>query len=217
LVKGDNPAEYFQQYLGQTILLILNTDKILITHLNLVDGSEVRVTVRAFNKAGLYGQVTSNPVVISLVPHLTVYDGTSGNDEDYQTSLNIIEGRWKYSDRCTIRSAEWSVQDIAGNILQDYLPLPRASSNFYSDILNLTNGRTYPSTFNYVQRCLIILIITTGTVINSKMGNQTNNNRIRGHLSIQSCFVKSMDSNPNFTPINQVKMSYQYFVGIRNW
>lgn len=124
-------------------LPITNTNKILITHLNLVDGSEVRVTVRAFNKAGLYGQVTSNPVVISLVPHLTVYDGTSGNDEDYQTSLNIIEGRWKYSDRCTIRSAEWSVQDIAGNILQDYLPLPRASSHFYSDILNLTNGRTY--------------------------------------------------------------------------
>ncbi|XP_052073991.1 uncharacterized protein LOC127711867 [Mytilus californianus] len=120
-------------------------DKVLIPYLNMDDGSDVTVTVRAFNKAGLYGQMTSDPVIISLVPQLTVIDGNSLEDEDYQTSLNVIQGYWKYSDRCKIISAEWSVEDIAGNVLQDYLPLPAAGSHFYSDVMNLTNGITYIS------------------------------------------------------------------------
>ncbi|XP_063447918.1 uncharacterized protein LOC134727466 [Mytilus trossulus] len=118
-------------------------DKVLIPYLNMEDGSDVTVTVRAFNKAGLYNQVTSDPVIVSLVPHLTVIDGTSLEDEDYQTSLNVIQGYWKYSDRCKIKSAEWSIEDIEGNILQDYLPLLAANSHFYSDVMNLTNGFTY--------------------------------------------------------------------------
>ncbi|VDI44467.1 Hypothetical predicted protein, partial [Mytilus galloprovincialis] len=118
-------------------------DKVLIPYLNMEDGSDVTVTVRAFNKAGLYNQVTSDPVIVSLVPQLTVIDGTSLEDEDYQTSLNVIQGYWKYSDRCKIKSAEWSVEDIEGNVLQDYLPLSAANSHFYSDVMNLTNGFTY--------------------------------------------------------------------------
>ncbi|XP_062598765.1 uncharacterized protein LOC134260192, partial [Saccostrea cucullata] len=118
-------------------------DVILIPNLDMITGSRVVVTVRAFNKAGLYGQVKSDPVIISPNPKLYVYDGPTEIDIDYQKSLSSIEGNWRYSDNCHIESVEWGVESIDGKVIQKFQPVPSALHHFYSDLIDLQNGVTY--------------------------------------------------------------------------
>ena len=107
------------------------------------ESSKVYVTVRAFNKAGLYSQRRSNPVVISSRPFLRVMDGPSDTDIDFQSSLGVLQGRWKYSDPCYIQHAEWSVELLDGSIFKEFSVIPKGLTHFYSDMVALQNGITY--------------------------------------------------------------------------
>ena len=107
------------------------------------ESSKVYVTVRAFNKAGLYSQRRSNPVVISSRPFLRVTDGPSDTDIDFQSSLGVLQGRWKYSDPCYIQHAEWSVELLDGSIFKEFSVIPKGLTHFYSDMVALQNGITY--------------------------------------------------------------------------
>lgn len=115
----------------------------LIPNLDMTTGSSVRVTVRAFNKAGLYEQVNSDSITISPNPKLYVYDGPNEVDIDYQKSLSSMEGNWRYSDNCEIDSVEWAVERIDGKIVQKFQSVPSDLHHFYSDLISLKNGVTY--------------------------------------------------------------------------
>ncbi|XP_062567667.1 uncharacterized protein LOC134229900 [Saccostrea cucullata] len=120
-----------------------NPEKFLINGIFMPEGSKVYATVRTFNKAGLYGQMRSDPVVISSQPSLMVIDGPSDEDIDFQSSLGILQGRWIYSDPCNIISAEWSVEMLDGSIFKSPSLIPKGLTHFYSDLVTLQNGITY--------------------------------------------------------------------------
>lgn len=122
---------------------IENPEKFLINNIVMPEGSKVYVTVRSYNKAGLYGQVRSNTVVISSQPSLKVIDGPSETDIDFQSSLGVLEGRWLYSDTCDILSAEWSVEMLDGSSFKSPSSIPNSITHFYSDMVTLKNGITY--------------------------------------------------------------------------
>lgn len=101
------------------------------------------VTVRVYNKAGLYTDAVSDAITVSQSPKLTVLDGPNDADRDFQSVLNIIQGHWEYSDPCPIQRAEWKIYDLLGNVLEDYRAIPDAAFRFYDDEISLQNGVKY--------------------------------------------------------------------------
>ncbi|WAR20850.1 CRB-like protein [Mya arenaria] len=100
-------------------------------------------TMRIYNKAGLKTEVSSQSVVVSQTPYLTVKDGDQDEDIDYQSVPNLIQGTWKYTDACPITEAKWSVEDLAGRVLFDFIPIPNAGQVFFNDEVQLENGMKY--------------------------------------------------------------------------
>ncbi|XP_045172526.2 uncharacterized protein LOC123534370 [Mercenaria mercenaria] len=99
--------------------------------------------MRIYNNAGLYSDITSDSVVISLMPEVLVKDGNEIEDIDFVSKPNIIQGSWRYSDKCLIREAHWMIYDSNSLIIKDYQPIISAVHEFYNDELNLQNGRKY--------------------------------------------------------------------------
>lgn len=110
---------------------------------SLHDGAVFYATVRIYNYAGLKTEVTSESVVVSQSPTLSVSDGDKEDDIDFQSVPNLIQGKWKYSDNCPVKEAYWSVSDLTGKILFDFQPIPLASNVFYNDEVALENGMKY--------------------------------------------------------------------------
>ncbi|WAQ98208.1 hypothetical protein MAR_022581 [Mya arenaria] len=100
-------------------------------------------TLRIYNIAGLKTEVSSKSVVVSQTPYLSVQDGDQYEDIDYQSLPNLIQGTWKYSDNCPILDAKWSVENIAGKVLFDFIPIPNSDRVFYNDEVRLENGIKY--------------------------------------------------------------------------
>ncbi|WAR20843.1 hypothetical protein MAR_014817 [Mya arenaria] len=100
-------------------------------------------TMRIHNKAGLKTEVSSKSVVVSQTPYLTVMDGDQDEDIDYQSVPNLIQGTWKYTDACPITEAKWSVENLAGRVLFDFIPIPNAGQVFFNDEVQLENGMKY--------------------------------------------------------------------------
>ena len=122
----------------------LRGDKLFfIGDLTMPTGKEFYATVRVYNKVGLYTAITSDAVVVSQNPVLEVSDGNSDQDIDFQAALNIIQGRWKYSDPCPIHAAKWKVHDLIGNVVKDYEIIPDAINMFYNDEVKLEVGIKY--------------------------------------------------------------------------
>lgn len=122
---------------------VKNATQIFIGGLELIEGSRVYATARIYNKAGLYSLTTSDPIVISPNPVLSVIDGPGKNDLDYQSELNVLQGKWSYSDPCPIADAEWEVEDLTGNVLQSFKKIPGNQPFFFNDELNTINGYLY--------------------------------------------------------------------------
>ncbi|WAQ98196.1 hypothetical protein MAR_022569, partial [Mya arenaria] len=101
------------------------------------------VTMRIYNNAGLSTEVSSQSVVVSQTPYLSVQDGNQDEDIDYQSLPNVIEGTWKYSDTCPISDAKWSVENIAGKVMFDFIQIPNADRVFFNDEVRLENGIKY--------------------------------------------------------------------------
>lgn len=89
-------------------------------------------------------------VVISQIPFLSVKDGAEDDDIDFQSTTNLIQGSWQYSDLCPIQEAFWSVENLAGKVLFDFQPIPDAAKKFYNDELALENGMKYVVTVKTV-------------------------------------------------------------------
>lgn len=107
-------------------------------------GTTFFATVRSYNKAGLNGESSSAGVVVSQLPVLEVSDGAADYDIDFQSTPNIIQGSWKYSDDCPILEASWKIHDLIGNTLEDYRNIPDlANDKLYNDEVKLQVGVKY--------------------------------------------------------------------------
>lgn len=115
----------------------------MIDGLQLFPGMTVFATVKVYNEVNLYSTTLSQGVIISPSPILTVLDGHGQKDEDYLSDLNIIQGRWDYTDHCPITKAEWAVRDLLGNVIQEFKPILNANTHFINDELRTENGHTY--------------------------------------------------------------------------
>ncbi|XP_053407458.1 uncharacterized protein LOC123547213 isoform X2 [Mercenaria mercenaria] len=123
---------------------------IFVDGFSLHDGAIFHATLRVYNHAGLKMEVTSDSVVISQSPVLSVSDGDQENDIDYQSVPNLIQGKWIYSDLCPVKEASWSVSDLTGKVLFDFQPIPSAAKLFYNDEVALENGMKYIATVKTV-------------------------------------------------------------------
>ncbi|KAK7496780.1 hypothetical protein BaRGS_00011989, partial [Batillaria attramentaria] len=139
--KGRSDIRPFRQYLLQNGLYAMGG-------LGLHRGSTVYVTVRATNGVGLYTIGTSDGVVISPEPRLEVWDGPGDIDMDGQAELDVMQGRWRYSDPCPVQSVEWSLRELGGKVVIDFTSIPNKSQQFYNDSLSLENLKVY---VNYVR------------------------------------------------------------------
>nr|KAG5707973.1 hypothetical protein BaRGS_025111 [Batillaria attramentaria] len=114
--------------------------------LGLAAGTTVFATVRVTNGVGLYTVVRSAGVVISPNPRLEVWDGPGKRDLEGMADLNVIQGRWHFSDPCPIVRAEWAVTELStGRYVKPFTPIPDSGQVFYDDTLSLENFKTYVS------------------------------------------------------------------------
>ena len=116
---------------------------IFIDDIEIQTGKVFYGTVRVYNKAGLYTEMSSNPVVVSQSPVLKIIDGDLDEDIDFQSDPNIIQGHWEYSDDCPVIEAKWKVHDLIDNVIRDYEIIPDAASAFFDDEVDLAVGVKY--------------------------------------------------------------------------
>ncbi|XP_061168902.1 uncharacterized protein LOC133178171 [Saccostrea echinata] len=114
-----------------------------IDNIYVSSGTKLYATVRAFNKVGLYSVLTSEPIIVSPDPRIDVVDGKGDRDADFQASLNVIQGSYRYSDNCPVIKAEWMVEDLTGKVIQNYTAVPGNGFFFYNDQLTLQNNYLY--------------------------------------------------------------------------
>ncbi|XP_069134862.1 uncharacterized protein [Argopecten irradians] len=119
------------------------TGKIFFGNLDIGHGDMFYATARVTNKGGLSKMFYSDSVTVSVRPMLTVGDGGSEVDEDYQSSLNTIRGFWRFSDTCPIEMVQWKIEDLLGNVIKDFEDVVENAHTFYSDEFSLKNGFTY--------------------------------------------------------------------------
>ncbi|CAH1250566.1 Hypp8875 [Branchiostoma lanceolatum] len=140
--------------------------------LQLHEGHEYYVSVKAYNGAGLMTMATSWAVVVETSPPEAgnVYDGpTSGavNDRDYQDDVTTIHAHWDgfYDPHSAIVSYTWSVGVCAGcsDILfpQNVGILEAASV----DALQLTPGETYYVTVTACNAAALCTTVSSDGVI----------------------------------------------------
>ncbi|XP_061168901.1 uncharacterized protein LOC133178169 [Saccostrea echinata] len=106
-------------------------------------GTKIYATVRAYNRVGLHSVLTSEPIIVSPDPRIDVLDGKGDIDADFQASLNVIQGSYRYSDNCPIIKAEWSVEDLTGKVIQNNTAVPGNGLFFFNDQLILQNNYLY--------------------------------------------------------------------------
>ena len=112
-------------------------------NLHLVEGTVVFVTLKVYNKVGLYAMTSTKSVSVSPNPRVNVFDGPTSIDEDIQTDLTIMQGHWTYSQPCPALNVEWAVEDIGGKVVKSFASVPDKDSHFYNDQLLLENMKTY--------------------------------------------------------------------------
>jgi hypothetical protein len=143
-------APYATDVLDYTPVQLGENGIIFVDSFTLDEGAIFYATLRLYNHAGLKTEVTSDSVVISQSPVLSVTDGAEDDDIDYQSVPNLLQGKWKYSDLCPIKEAMWSAADLTGKVLFPYQPIPSAANIFYNDEVALENGMKYIVTIKTV-------------------------------------------------------------------
>ncbi|XP_071094116.1 uncharacterized protein [Haliotis cracherodii] len=116
---------------------------IFFGRLSLQPEDKVYATATCINRAGLSASATSEAVVISPSPQLTVTDGSEEKDEDFQTGLSALEGHWHYTSGCPVVKTEWQIMTVSWTVFQDFTPIPESQGTFFNDELHLTAGFTY--------------------------------------------------------------------------
>ena len=114
---------------------------------NITDGSKVKFVVRAYTKAGLFSDLTSNGVVIDTSVPVAgkVYDGDQvGLDLKFAQWSNIFNANWdRFIDpHSPISRYTWAVQRLGTGLITSFkaTALNRAPT---ATILNLVSGESY--------------------------------------------------------------------------
>jgi len=121
--------------------------------LSLTDGQLYKVIIRAYNRAFLYTDATSDTIIPDSTPPQagSVSDGdVSGNDIDYQTSLNYVKATWTVfkEPHTGVRQYYYAVGSCTqGNYHitnnQFLAATPPLQTNLSIENLNLVNGQKY--------------------------------------------------------------------------
>ena len=114
-----------------------------LKNLHLVEGTTIFITLRVYNKVGLYAMSSTESVSVSPNPHVIVIDGPTPTDQDTQTDLTIMQGHWSYTQPCPALKVEWAVEDIAGKVVKTFGPILLKDPYFYNDELIFENMKTY--------------------------------------------------------------------------
>jgi hypothetical protein len=62
---------------------------------------------------------------------------------DGQLAVDVLQGGWRYTDPCPLLSAEWSVLELGGGVVLNYMDLMQYGNNrLYRDGLTLENYKT---------------------------------------------------------------------------
>ncbi|KAK3722794.1 hypothetical protein QZH41_007481 [Actinostola sp. cb2023] len=114
---------------------------------NIVDGSKVKVVVRAFTKAGLYGDSTSDGVIVDLSKPkpAKVYDGSQTRvDLKYAKWTNTFSANWDaFTDSHSgISHYEWAVKRQGAGLITAFNSTGLTRSVSASG-LNLVSGERY--------------------------------------------------------------------------
>ena len=111
------------------------------------DGSKVQVTVRAYTKAGLYSDLTSDGVIVDTSPPVAgkIFDGNqAGFDEKYAKWTNTFSANWeRFTDtHSPVSRYTWAVQRSGAGLITSYKnsALNRSST---AKGLNLVSGESY--------------------------------------------------------------------------
>jgi hypothetical protein len=88
-------------------------------------GEVVYVTVVAANAVGLRAGATSTTLAFRGTGfEARVWDGVDASgDVDMQASVTTLAASWVISDPCPVVLYEWALVDIAGNVVQPFVPL----------------------------------------------------------------------------------------------
>ncbi|KAK3735006.1 hypothetical protein QZH41_010660, partial [Actinostola sp. cb2023] len=114
---------------------------------NIVDGSRVKVVVRAFTKAGLYADSTSDGVIVDLSKPkpAKVYDGSQARvDLKYAKWTNTFSSNWDaFTDSHSgISHYEWAVKRQGAGLITAFKSIGLTRSVSASG-LNLVSGERY--------------------------------------------------------------------------
>ncbi|KAL9987480.1 hypothetical protein ACROYT_G001793 [Oculina patagonica] len=121
-----------------------NADK---TFNSVTDGSKARFVVRAFTKAGLYSDFTSNGVVIDASPPVAgkIYDGNQlGVDVKYAKWTNTFTANWdRFTDpHSPISRYTWAVQRLGAGLITS-LKSTALNRSPTANNLNLVSTESY--------------------------------------------------------------------------
>ncbi|XP_048583423.1 uncharacterized protein LOC116619209 isoform X2 [Nematostella vectensis] len=114
---------------------------------NIVDGSTIKVEVKAFTKAGLFTVRMSNGVVVDTSKPIAgaIFDGASnGIDLKFAKWTNSYKANWgAFSDvHSGIQKYEWSVMRAGSSLITGYSNTALARSGTISELV-LTSGQRY--------------------------------------------------------------------------
>ena len=114
---------------------------------SITDGSKVRFVVRAYTKAGLYHDLTSNGVVIDTTPPeaANIYDGSQSDfDLKYSNWTNTFSANWdRFTDpHSHISRYMWGVQRLGTGLITSLINIGLSRSPTANG-LNLVSGESY--------------------------------------------------------------------------
>eukprot|EP00118_Oscarella_pearsei_P018126 m.184105 g.184105 ORF g.184105 m.184105 type:complete len:5153 (+) comp39317_c0_seq2:47-15505(+) len=106
-------------------------------------GSKIYASVNAINVAGLTTTVTSDAVIISSSPRVSVLDGLGEEDIDFQFSSRLLSAAWSVDDSCSLASVSWSIHRIDGHQILPLTQLTSSSTSAIQENLRLDSGEMY--------------------------------------------------------------------------
>ena len=114
---------------------------------SITDGSKVQFVVRAFTKAGLFSDLTSDGVIVDTSPPVAgkIYDGNqAGIDLKYAKWTNTFSANWnRFTDpHSSISRYSWAVQRLGAGLITSFKTTALNRSPTATN-LNLVSGESY--------------------------------------------------------------------------
>ena len=138
-IDDETPMDYYEIGLGESIghSNVMSFHNVGLINEYFLEGIDltrhpvIYVTIRGFNKVGLYQVANSNPIYISLHnPQLAVvFDGSKSHDMQAQTGTSYLEAFWNFHDPCLNVSYDWAILYSNQTIVQNLTHVQTSESS----------------------------------------------------------------------------------------